>query len=65
MKYAYDISDVDGDTDGGLTTIKVGSGTVNTSLDYDLDSKIVFDPTDKVIDGGAGIDTLVLEVILI
>lgn len=61
MNFAYDISDVDGDTDSGVTTITVGSGTVNTSLDYNLDSNIVFDPTDKVIDGGAGIDTLVLS----
>jgi large repetitive protein len=60
MKFAYDISDVDGDSDSGLTTVKVGSGTVNTSLDYELDSKIIFDSTDKIIDGAAGTDTLIL-----
>ncbi len=61
MKYAYDITDADGDNDSGLTTITVGNGTVNTSLDYELDSKIVFDSTDKVIDGGTGTDTLILD----
>ena len=71
MKFGYDITDTDtttpsvvgvvpSDSDSGLTTITVGSGTVNTSLDYNLDSKIVFDSTDRIIDGGAGIDTLVL-----
>ncbi|MDD2887327.1 MAG: hypothetical protein PHY66_05955, partial [Aliarcobacter sp.] len=60
MKYAYDITDATGDTDNGLTTIQVGTRTINTSLDYTLDSKIVFDATDKVLDAGTGTDTLVL-----
>ncbi len=60
MKFGYDITDATGDSDSGITTITVGNGTVNTSLDYELDSNIVFDSTDKVIDGGAGTDTLIL-----
>lgn len=60
MKFGYDITDATGDTDNGLTTITVGSGTVNTSLSYLTDSKIVFDWTDKIIDGGDGTDTLFL-----
>jgi len=61
MKYAYDITDVDGDSDSGLTTIQVGTGTVNSSLDYQTDSIIKYDSTDFVIDGGIGTDTLALD----
>lgn len=61
MDFAYDITDVDGDTDSGFTTVQIGNGTLNTDLDYNTDSNIVYDSTDVTINGGTGIDTLVLD----
>lgn len=66
MELDYDITDTDtgsaipNDTDTGKATIKVGTGTVDTSLNSNEDSSVIYNSSDDVLNAGAGIDTLIL-----